>query len=129
MAAGGVQAMLKGYGTLSGRRAIVAGTGPFLLLVATGLAAAVTSWLPELGGAVQVPTKAREAAGYAARLAWYRVPFWTRSAVTVINGADQVRSVTITKVDREGRPKPGTSREVGFDLVALGWVSRLPWSW
>ncbi|NUP81940.1 MAG: FAD-dependent oxidoreductase, partial [Nonomuraea sp.] len=38
MAAGGVQALLKGQRTLAGRRAVVAGTGPFLLPVATGLA-------------------------------------------------------------------------------------------
>ena len=133
MAAGGVQALLKGYGALSGRRAVVAGTGPFLLPVATGLAAAgaevvgiceaaaVTAWLPELGGAVRVPSKGMDAAGYAARLARHRIPFWTRSAVTMINGADQVRNVTITKIDRNGRAKPGTSREVEVDLVALGW--------
>jgi D-hydroxyproline dehydrogenase subunit alpha len=133
MAAGGVQAMLKGYGTLSGTRAVVAGTGPFLLPVAAGLAAAgaevvgiceagaMTSWLPQLGGALQVPSKGIEAAAYAVRLARHRIPFWTRSAVTTINGADQVRSVTIAKVDRHGRVKPGTSREIGADLVALGW--------
>jgi NADP-dependent aldehyde dehydrogenase len=39
----------------------------------------------------------------------------------MINGTDQVRSVTMTKIDRDGRAKPGTSREVGVDLVALGW--------
>jgi D-hydroxyproline dehydrogenase subunit alpha len=133
MAAGGVQAMLKGYGTLSGTRAVVAGTGPFLLPVAAGLAAAgaqvvgiceagaVTSWLPQLGGALQVPSKGIEAAAYAARVARRRIPFWTRSAVSSINGADQVRSVTIVKIDSEGRVKPGTSREIGVDLVALGW--------
>jgi NADP-dependent aldehyde dehydrogenase len=133
MAAGGVQAMLKGYGTLSGTRAVVAGTGPFLLPVAAGLAAAgaevvgiceaaaVTSWLPQLRGALQVPSKGIEAAAYAARLARHRVPFWTRSAVSSINGADKVRSVTITKIDSDGRAKAGTSREIGVDLVALGW--------
>jgi D-hydroxyproline dehydrogenase subunit alpha len=133
MAAGGVQAMLKGYGTLSGTRAVVAGTGPFLLPVAAGLAAAgadvlgiceagaVTSWLPQLGGVLQVPSKGIEAAAYAARLARHRIPFWTRSAVSSINGADQVRSVTIANLDSRGRVKPGTSREIGVDLVALGW--------
>jgi D-hydroxyproline dehydrogenase subunit alpha len=132
-AAGGVQAMLKGYGTLSGTRAVVAGTGPFLLPVAAGLAAAgaavvgiceagaVTSWLPQLRGALQVPSKGIEAAAYAARLARHRIPFWTRSAVSSINGADKVRSVTITKIDSHGRVKAGTSREIGVDLVALGW--------
>ena len=133
MAAGGVQAMLKGYGTLSGTRAVVAGTGPFLLPVAAGLAAAgvavvgiceagaLTSWLPQLAGALQVPSKGIEAAAYAARLARHRIPFWTRSTVTTINGDDQVRSVTMAKVDSHGSVKPGTSREIGVDLVALGW--------
>jgi D-hydroxyproline dehydrogenase subunit alpha len=133
MAAGGVQAMLKGYGTLSGTRAVVAGTGPFLLPVATGLAAAgaevvgiceagaVMSWLPQLRGALQVPSKGIEAAAYAARLARHRIPFWTLSAVSSINGADQVRSVTIVKIDSHGSVKAGTSREIGVDLVALGW--------
>jgi D-hydroxyproline dehydrogenase subunit alpha len=133
MAAGGVQAMLKGYGTLGGTRAVVAGTGPFLLPVAAGLAAAgakvvgiceaaaATSWLPQLRGALQVPSKGIEAAAYAARLARHRIPFWTRSAVSSINGPDKVRSVTITKIDSQGRAKPGTSREIGVDLVALGW--------
>lgn len=133
MAAGGVQAMLKGYATLVGTRAIVAGTGPFLLPVAAGLAAAgaevvgiceagaVTSWLPELGGAAQVPSKGLDAVDYAARLLRHRVPYWTRTAVTAIHGTDQVRSVTVDTLDRGGRATPGSSREIEVDLVALGW--------
>lgn len=133
MAAGGVQAMLKGYRTLTGTRAVVAGTGPFLLPVAAALAAAgaevvgiceagaVTSWLPQLGGAVQVPAKALEAVTYAARLRRHRIPYWTRTAVTTVNGTGQVRSVTVSTLDRDGRAKPGTSRELEVDLVALGW--------
>ena len=38
--AGGAQALLKGHGVLVGERVVVAGTGPFLLPVATGLATA-----------------------------------------------------------------------------------------
>ena len=38
--AGGAQALLKGHGVLPGRRVVVAGSGPFLLPVAAGLAAA-----------------------------------------------------------------------------------------
>lgn len=37
MTAGGVQALLKGQGTLIGRNVVLAGTGPFLLSVAAGL--------------------------------------------------------------------------------------------
>lgn len=133
MAAGGVQAMLKGYGVRTGTRAIVAGTGPFLLPVATSLAeggvevvgiceaGAVTSWLRQTGGAVQVPAKGREAAEYAFTLARRRIGYWTRTAIVSINGSDEVRSVTVAKLDRQGRIRPGTSREIIVDLVALGW--------
>lgn len=133
MAAGGVQAMIKGYGVATGSRAVVAGTGPFLLPVATGLAqagaevvgicdtAAPTGWLPQLRGAVQVPAKGLEAVEYAALLARHRIPYWPRTAITAINGADEVRSVTVAKVDSAGRARPGRQREVSVDLVALGW--------
>jgi D-hydroxyproline dehydrogenase subunit alpha len=133
MAAGGVQALLKGYGTLAGKRAVVAGTGPFLLPVAIGLAeagaevvgiceaAAVSSWLPQLGRAVRVPSKGIEAVEYAAKLGRNRVPFWTRTVVTAIGGADEVRSVSVARVDGMGRVRPGTGRDIDVDLVALGW--------
>ena len=133
MAAGGVQAMLKGYGVRSGSKAIVAGTGPFLLPVATSLAeggvevvgiceaGVVTSWLRQSGGAMQVPAKGREAAEYALTLARRRIGYWMRTAIVAINGTDEVRSVTVAKLDRQGRVRPGTSREIAVDLVALGW--------
>ncbi|MFT4166322.1 MAG: FAD-dependent oxidoreductase [Microlunatus sp.] len=133
MAAGGVQAMLKGYGVRSGSRAIVAGTGPFLLPVATSLAeggvdvvgiceaGAVTSWLRQSGGAMQVPAKGLEAAEYALTLARRRIGYWMRTAIVAINGTDEVRSVTVAKLDRQGRARPGTRREIEVDLVALGW--------
>lgn len=133
MAAGGVQALLKGHRSLAGRRALVAGTGPFLLPVATGLAeagaevvgiceaGAVTSWLKQLGGAVQVPTKGLEGARYAAELVKHRIPYRTRTAVTAIHGDTEVESATLANLDADGRVVPGSSRTVEVDLVALGW--------
>ena len=133
MAAGGVQALLKGSGTLAGRRAVVAGTGPFLLPVAVGLAEAgadvvgiceagsVAGWIPQWRGAMRVPAKAVEAAGYAARLARYRVPYRTRTAITDIHGSTEVSAVDIARLDDAGRVRPGTQRRLDVDLVALGW--------
>ncbi|MEU7244543.1 NAD(P)/FAD-dependent oxidoreductase [Streptomyces sparsogenes] len=133
MAAGGVQALLKGSGTLAGRRAVVAGTGPFLLPVATGLAAAgaeivmvceanpLRGWLRDPGGALREPAKAVEGAGYAALLARHAIPYRTRTAVTEIRGEDRVRSVRIAPLGRDGRPRSGVRLEVDADLVALGW--------
>ena len=133
MGAGGVQALLKGSGTLAGRRAVVAGTGPFLLPVAVGLAEAgadvvgiceagsVTGWLPQWRGAARAPAKAFEATGYAARLARHRVPYRTRTAITTIHGSTEVAAVDIAGLDDAGRVRPGTQRRLDVDLVALGW--------
>ncbi|RKN06270.1 FAD-dependent oxidoreductase [Streptomyces radicis] len=133
MAAGGVQALLKGSGTVAGRRAVVAGTGPFLLPVATGLAAAgaevaavveaarPADWLRRPLGAAAVPGKAVEGAGYAAALLRHRVPYLTRSAVTRVHGGDEVTAVTVERVDGSGRVVPGRTRRLAVDLVAFGW--------
>ncbi len=133
MAAGGVQALLKGNRTAAGTVAVVAGTGPFLLPVATGLAGAgvkvvgiceansPTGWLANLKGAVQAPGKAVEGAEYAAVLARHRIPYRIRTAVTEIHGTDRVEAVTISKLDVQGSAIAGTSRRVACDVVALGW--------
>ncbi|MBB4784001.1 NAD(P)/FAD-dependent oxidoreductase [Streptomyces rapamycinicus] len=122
MAAGGVQALLKGHRTVAGRRAVVAGTGPFLLPVATGLAQAgvrvlavceanpAHGWLRHLDGAVRAPAKSAEAVRYAALMARHRIPYRTRATVTEILGEDRVRGV---------RLDGGEVLEA--DLVALGW--------
>jgi len=133
MAAGGVQALLKGSRTAAGRTAVVAGTGPFLLPVATGLAAAgvkvaaiceansPTGWLRNLRGAVRAPEKVPEGIEYAAALARHRIPYKVRTAVTEIHGSDRVEAVTISKLTADGAVLPGTGRRVACDVVALGW--------
>ncbi|MEW1864665.1 NAD(P)/FAD-dependent oxidoreductase [Streptomyces sp. NPDC088194] len=132
MAAGGVQALLKGHRTLAGRRAVVAGTGPFLLPVATGLAhagarvAAVVEanatlgWLRDPLGAVSAPSKGVEAAQYAATLARRRIPYRSRTVVQEVLGDGRVEAVRTVRVDRHGRPA-GPGRETAADLVAFGW--------
>lgn len=133
MAAGGVQALLKGSGTAAGDVAVVAGTGPFLLPVAAGLAAAGVkvaaiceanspfSWLKNLRGVAHAPGKAVEGAGYAAVLARHRIPYRVRTAVTEIHGTDRVEAVTISRLAADGSKAAGTGRRVPCGLVALGW--------
>lgn len=132
MAAGGVQALLKGQRTLAGRRAVVAGTGPFLLPVATGLAEAgarvaavaeanaTLGWLRDPRGAASVPAKGLEALRYAALMARHRVPYRTGTVVTEILGEDRVEAVRLARLGRDGRPA-GPVGEIRADLVALGW--------
>ncbi len=133
MAAGGVQALLKGSLTLPGKRAVIAGTGPFLLPVATAFAAAggavvavceansPVRWVSQAYRAAQAPAKGREALGYAAAFVRHRIPYRPRTVVTRVLGDREVRGAVLAKADGAGQPVPGTSREVAADLVAFGW--------
>lgn len=134
MAAGGVQALLKAHRSVAGKRAVVAGTGPFLLPVAAGLAEAgaevvavceagsVTRWGRSPVGAAAVPSKGLEALGYAAAFARHRIPFRSRTAVTEIRGDGRVESVRLRRLDRHGRLRTAAAGiELDVDLVALGW--------
>ncbi|MFF1628494.1 NAD(P)/FAD-dependent oxidoreductase [Streptomyces sp. NPDC058272] len=96
--AGGAQAMLKGALVLPGRIAVVAGTGPLLLPVATGLAAAgaevaalVESADPKAflrhGRAFAAqPAKLAEGAQYAAALLRHRVRTYAHHTVVEAHG-------------------------------------------
>jgi D-hydroxyproline dehydrogenase subunit alpha len=135
MAAGGVQALLKGHRGVAGRRAVVAGTGPFLLPVAEQLAKAgaevvavceanqLTGWARHAAAVAGVPAKILEGTRYAAALARWRIPYRIRTAVTRINADDsgsRVGSVQLSRLDANGRvlrSLPPTE----VDLVALGW--------
>jgi NADPH-dependent 2,4-dienoyl-CoA reductase/sulfur reductase-like enzyme len=127
--AGGAQAMLKGGLVVPGRRAVVAGTGPLLLPVATGLAAAgvevaalvesaapgrLARHAPALAG------KLPEGAGYAARLLRHRVPVRTRHTVVDAHGDDRLTGVTVAALDADGRVRPGTERHLPCDTLAIG---------
>ncbi|GAA4593558.1 NAD(P)/FAD-dependent oxidoreductase [Planotetraspora phitsanulokensis] len=133
MAAGGAQALLKGHRTLAGRRAVVAGTGPFLLPVATGLARAGASlaavveangtlgWLRDPVGAMSVPGKGVEALQYAALMARHRIPYRRGTVIREILGEGRVEAVRIARVDRVDGRLAGPEEEIAADLVALGW--------
>ncbi|NUS24298.1 MAG: FAD-dependent oxidoreductase [Streptomyces sp.] len=130
--AGGAQAMLKGTLAVSGRTAVVAGTGPLLLPVATGLAAAgvrvaalVESADPR--GFVRrsralsaQPAKLAEAAEYAARLLRHRVRTLVQHAVVEAHGTDRLEAVTVAALDGAGRVRPGTERRIACDTLAVG---------
>lgn len=143
MTAGGIQALLKGQGVLPGQSFILAGTGPFLLPVAAGIAKAggkvhavvesssPTAWLPHLRAAASVPEKSLEGAEYAAVFARHRIPYRTRTVVTEVLGAEphdgssgtsQVAGVRTAKVDAQGRIRRGTERTYSdVDVVGFGW--------
>ncbi|MFF3328012.1 FAD-dependent oxidoreductase [Streptomyces sp. NPDC002888] len=130
--AGGAQAMLKGGLVLPGRRAVVAGTGPLLLPVATGLAAAgaevaalVESADPKdfvrrTSALATQPAKLAEGAGYAAALLRHRIPVRARHTVVAAHGGERLEAVSVAALDPEGRPAPGTERRIACDTLAVG---------
>jgi NADPH-dependent 2,4-dienoyl-CoA reductase/sulfur reductase-like enzyme len=130
--AGGAQAMLKGGLVVPGRRAVVAGTGPLLLPVATGLAAAgvevaalVESADPKallrrsLALAAQ-PGKVAEGVRYGARLLRHHVKLLPRHTVVAAHGEERLDAVTVAALDTHGRVRPGTERRVPCDTLAVG---------
>ncbi|MER6350409.1 NAD(P)/FAD-dependent oxidoreductase [Streptomyces sp. NPDC001634] len=130
--AGGAQAMLKGSLVVPGRRAVVAGTGPLLLPVAAGLAAAgVTvaalvesadprAFARHAGTLAAQPDKAVEAALYAARLLRHRVRILAHHAVVEAHGTDRLEAVTVAALDTDGRVRSGSGRRIPCDTLAVG---------
>jgi NADPH-dependent 2,4-dienoyl-CoA reductase/sulfur reductase-like enzyme len=133
MTAGGAQALLKGSGVAVGPRVLVAGTGPFLLPVAAGLAVRGSTvlgvheanrparWGRHLGAAASEYAKLGEAAGYAAALARHRIPLRTRSIVVAAHGGDRLEAVTVARLDTAGRVRPGSERRIAVDVLAAGY--------
>ncbi|MFE2279142.1 FAD-dependent oxidoreductase [Streptomyces sp. NPDC059454] len=129
--AGGAQAMLKGGLVVPGRTAVVAGTGPLLLPVAAGLAAAGVrvaalaesadpGRLPRHAGALA--GKLPEGAGYAARLLRHRVPFLARHTVVRAHGGGASRSwgsPRSSEVGSGGEAGSGGDRLTGVTVAAL----------
>jgi thioredoxin reductase len=133
MTAGGVQALLKGSATVAGRRVLVVGTGPFLLPVAAGLVSAGatvvgvheasggTGWARHSGAVARNVAKLGEGAGYAAALVRHRVPYRLRSTVVEAHGDDELREVTVARLDAAGAVRPGSEHRVAVDVLAVGW--------
>lgn len=130
--AGGAQAMLKGGLVVPGQRAVVAGTGPLLLPVATGLAAAgvevaalVESADPKaflrrpLALAAQ-PGKVAEGVRYGAQLLRHHVKLLPRHTVVAAHGEQRLDAVTVAALDTHGRVGPGTERRIACDTLAVG---------
>lgn len=128
MTPGGAQALLKGHGVVAGKAAIVAGTGPFLLPVATALAKAGARvkvyeaqsplrWALSPVALVLNPSKFFELIHYMRQLVKYRIPILFGCAVTSYqDGVAQVSKVS-SSLSRKSSPSVANS----CDLLAVGW--------
>jgi len=124
LTAGGAQAMLKAGLVLPGRRAVVAGTGPLLLPVAAGLAAAGAdvaglydsadprAFAKHAAALVRNPAKLVEGAGYAAELARHGMRIRFRHTIIRAHGRDRLESVVVSGPD-------GRERQIECDTLAV----------
>ena len=131
--AGGAQLFIKSQRVLPGRRVLVAGTGPLLLVVATHfLAAGVESLtLCELSCMRRLWRYTGKVWGhwgllwdgwrYLSRIRRAGVRLMTGHVVTQIFGQDQVEEAAIAPVDEEGRVRSDRKGRVAVDAVCLGY--------
>ena len=128
MTPGAAQALLKGHNVIAGQRILITGTGPFLLPVAVGLAAAGADvagiieahsplrWLRSPLALLLNPQKSIELIYYARKIAKYKLKVSFNRAVISFDG----KSATIAKIDTELRIKKKES-EIECDVIAAGW--------
>lgn len=129
MTPGAAQSLLKGQGVLAGKRIIVAGTGPFLLPVATGLAEAGA----EIVGLIDANSPLRwslsplalltniakfsELVYYARLIRKFRIrPQFGRAVTAFTDGV-----ATISSVNSRFHIKSGKAQTMRADVVAVGW--------
>ena len=133
MTPGAAQSLLKGQGVLAGKRIIVAGTGPFLLPVSSGLsshgakvvglieASGKYSWAKSSLELLRNPAKAFEALGYLLELRRGKVEMRFRQAIIAAHpGTDgALESVTIANIDSEWKIR--STYKLSCDVAAVGW--------
>ncbi|MGH9105057.1 MAG: FAD-dependent oxidoreductase [Acidimicrobiales bacterium] len=136
--AGAAQALLKSQHVSIGERVVVAGTGPFLLPVASSLARAgarvvvveaapARSWPQALAGVAGHPAKLAEAIGYLSVLARHRARFLLGHAVVGCEGRGSVERAVLNRLGPGWQPLSGTAKTLEADAVCVsyGFVPRL----
>jgi NADPH-dependent 2,4-dienoyl-CoA reductase/sulfur reductase-like enzyme len=132
MTAGALQVMVRGFGVVPGKRALVVGSGPLLLpTVASLLAAGVqvvaaleasSRWraLRAIPGVLGNAARRREGLWYASRLLRAGVRLRWGWTVFGCEGDGRVERAVIGRVDGDGRPIRGSARSIDVDVVGAG---------
>ena len=130
---GGVQLLLKSQRLLAGRRFLLAGTGPLLLVVASQLAeagadiAAVVEPVPtralvgHAAALLRAPSLMRDGLVYRFNLLRRGIPWIAPAVLLRIDGGQEVERATIVEADEDWRPRPGTERSFDVDTVCVGY--------
>jgi len=133
LTAGGAQALVKTMRVAPGRRALVAGTGPLLLVVANQLhkagvavlavvEAGRPSWSPRAFGKVwREPGLLKDAWDHWRALRRAGIPLRFNHTVFAAHGEREVEAVTCGPVDPETwRPMRERARRIDVDLLVVG---------
>jgi NADPH-dependent 2,4-dienoyl-CoA reductase/sulfur reductase-like enzyme len=133
LTAGGTQSFIKTLGVRPGKRALVAGTGPLLLVVANQLhksgvevVAVLEAGKPELSvravlNVLGEPGLLRDAAGYLLALRRAGIPVLYNHTVFGAEGDGQVKRVSFGPVDHTSwKPLRERSRVADVDLLVVG---------
>jgi D-hydroxyproline dehydrogenase subunit alpha len=130
--AGGAQNLLKSQGVLPGLRAVVAGTGPLLLVVADSLRRAGATVVEVLEAAplarawMSLPRLAMQPAllrrGLAYRIGLAQAGIPVRSGQTVIEarGREEVSEAVVAPIDRDGHVDRTRTRLIQVDTIVVG---------
>ena len=129
MTPGAAQALLKGQGVLAGKKVIVAGTGPFLLPVATGLAESGAEiiglleansplrWLLSPHALLLNPGKFLELIYYAKQLRKFGITPRFSRIVSSFSG----NGATSSRIDSRFAVSQRDKKSHEVDVVAVGW--------
>lgn len=128
MTPGAAQALLKGHNVIAGQKILITGTGPFLLPVAVGLAAAGAQvvgifeahsplrWLRSPVALFLNPQKSIELIYYIRQISKYKLKVRFNQAVIAYDGS----TASIAKIDTDLRIKKTVSK-IDCDVIAAGW--------
>ena len=132
MSAGSAQALIKSQQVRPGARAVVAGSGPFLYVVALELlhagvhvievieAATVRSAVPFLPDSMRYPARLAELVGYALPLLRAGVRIRRGAMISSAGGDQRLEEVRVRPV-RSGANDPPRERVIDADLLCVGY--------
>jgi len=130
---GGAQRMVKTERVLPGKRILLAGTGPLQLVLANQLLQAGAEVVSVLEAAsVMAVGKCLpgfwgqwELLGDGLHYLWQlwrgRIPYLMSHAIIQARGEEEVKEAVYARVDKDGKPIPGTEKTVEVDTICLGY--------
>lgn len=132
MTVGGAQIMLKSQCIVPGKRVIVAGSGPLLMVLACQLLEAGAEVVAVLEAATRgevlkgslalwrSPDRLWEGLGYQLKLNINRIPFLWGHTVLKAEGSERLERVIVGRIDRDGNPTGDSTHIYEVDILCTG---------